>query len=170
MQDRSAIYARLSKDRTGLSPNCQIQTDEATDYAAERGYAVVCLLQENDVSASKYSSKPRPIYDQLLARIKANEIDVVLATEMTRLYRQLPQLLELIKLAETTSLKRIETTEGQVFLLHTGEGIHAAISSVNNAMLESRKISDRSKRKRRAMAKQVSRSGAGGPLATSTTA
>ncbi|QNK82614.1 recombinase family protein [Nakamurella sp. PAMC28650] len=149
----AAIYSRLSRDRTGLSPNCQIQTEEAREYAQAQNYEVVAQLADNDISASKYSTKPRPGFNRLIEAIRRGEVEIILATEMTRLYRQLPQLLELIKLAETTNLKRIETTEGQVFLLHTGEGIHAAIASINNAQLESRKISDRGKRKKRAQAK-----------------
>jgi DNA invertase Pin-like site-specific DNA recombinase len=64
------------------------------------------------------------------------------------------ELLELIKLAESTSLNHIiAIEEGGGYDLSTGQGIHNAVSSVNNAMYESRKMSDRIKRKFRARAK-----------------
>jgi hypothetical protein len=72
---------------------------------------------------------------------------------MPRLYRRLEELLDLIYLAERSDLKRIATTEGLGYDLATGEGIHAAVSAVNNAVLEARKASDRQKRKKRAQAK-----------------
>jgi site-specific DNA recombinase len=55
-------------------------------------------------------------------------------------------------LAETTPLRGIWTTDGIGYDLSTPEGIHAAIAAVNNAMLESAKISKRTKRKQKARA------------------
>src|SRR3954447_13202828 len=150
---RAAIYPRLSKDRTGLSPNTTIQEMECQDYAAEQGWDVFGIFPDNDISASRYSSKPRPGYTDLLHAIRTNRVEVVLCTEMSRLYRRIDELIDLIKLAEHTRLRRIETTDGYGYDLSTGEGIHNAISAVNNAQLESRKISDRSKRKKKAMAR-----------------
>ena len=43
---------------------------------------------------------------------------------MTRLYRRLEELLEVIKLAETTALRRIEATDDMSYDLSTGEGVH----------------------------------------------
>jgi site-specific DNA recombinase len=150
---RAAIYPRLSKDRTGLSPNTTIQEMECQDYAAGQGWEVIGVFPDNDISASRYSSKPRPGYTDLLHAIRTNRVEVVLCTEMSRLYRRIDELIDLIKLAEHTRLRRIETTDGYGYDLSTGEGIHNAISAVNNAQLESRKISDRSKRKKKAMAR-----------------
>jgi DNA invertase Pin-like site-specific DNA recombinase len=150
----SAIYARLSRDRSGLSENVEIQTQEGQEYAAEIGVAAPVVFSDNDISASRYSTKPREGYERLLAAVRAGRVEVIIVTEMTRLYRRLEELLELIRLAETTPLRAIETTDGSGYNLSTGEGIHNAISAVNNAMLESRKISDRVKRKKKNRAKQ----------------
>jgi site-specific DNA recombinase len=150
---RAAIYPRLSKDRTGLSPNTTIQQVECEEYAADQDWEVVGVFPDNDISASRYTTKPRTGYADLLHAIRANQVEVVLCTEMSRLYRRIDELIDLIKLAEHTRLRRIETTDGYGYDLSTGEGIHNAISAVNNAQLESRKISDRSKRKKKAMAR-----------------
>jgi DNA invertase Pin-like site-specific DNA recombinase len=150
---RAAPYARLSQDRAGLSENIDIQLAEARGYCQEQAWEVVDEFTDNDISASRYSSKPRPDYQRLLAAIRAGHVDVVVVTEMPRLYRRLEELLEIIYLAETTPLRRIQPTEGGGYDLSTGEGIHNAVSAVNNAALESRKISDRVKRKRKAQAR-----------------
>ena len=149
---QAAIYTRLSKDRGGLSENTAIQEREAREYAQQQGWSIVGAFTDNDTSASRYTTKPRPGYEALISAIERGQIEVVLCTEMTRLYRRLEELLELIRLAERSNLKRIETTDGSGYYLYTGEGVHAAVASVNNAVLESRKISDRVKRKHRARA------------------
>ena len=159
----TGIYARLSEDRDGLSENVNIQIAEDQAYADDQAWPVVGIFKDNDISASKYSTKPREDYDRLVAAIKRNEINIVLITEMPRLYRRLEELLDLIKLAETTALRRIQTTEGISYELSTAEGIHAAINAVNNAMLEAARTSKRVKRKQAARAKDGKFHGGGRP-------
>ncbi len=149
---RTALYTRLSKDRGGLSENTMIQERETREYALAQSWPIVGVFTDSDISASRYTTKPRIGYESLIGAIERGEVEVVLCTEMTRLYRRLDELLILVRLAERSSLKRIETTDGFGYYLHTGEGVHAAVASVNNAVLESRKISDRVKRKHRARA------------------
>jgi site-specific DNA recombinase len=146
------LYARLSKDSSGESENVTIQLAEGSDFVEDNGGRVARKFKDNDISASKYSKKPRKDYDNLILAIKAGQVHIIVVTEMTRLYRRLEELLELIKLAETTPLRGIWTTDGVGYDLSTPEGIHAAIAAVNNAMLESAKISKRTKRKQKARA------------------
>jgi hypothetical protein len=60
---RIAIYARLSRDPSGLSVNTSIQVEECLEearrYANDRALqvVVVVIFEENDISASKYSKK-----------------------------------------------------------------------------------------------------------------
>jgi len=149
-----ALYARLSKDRSGLSENVQIQLREGTYFVEDNGGQVVASFTDNDISASKFSTKPRPEYDLLVAAIERGEVEVIVVTEMTRLYRRIEELLELIKMAEHTKLRGIFTTDGIGYDLSTPEGIHAAIGAVNNAMLESARLSKRQKRKKKVRAEQ----------------
>jgi DNA invertase Pin-like site-specific DNA recombinase len=150
---RTAIYCRLSKNRAGLSDSVAIQEREAREYAETRGWPVVAVYPDDDVRASRFTKMPRPQYEALVAAIERGEIEAVLCTEMPRLYRRLEELLDLIRLAERTNLKRIETTDGYGYHLNTGEGVHSAVAAINNAVLESRRISDRVKRKHRARAR-----------------
>jgi site-specific DNA recombinase len=117
------------------------------------GYQIAGVFSDNDIGASKFSRKPRPGYQTLLTAIRTNRATAALITEMPRLYRRLDELLDLIKLAEQTKLKHIITMDEAGYDLSTGQGIHNAVSAVNNAMLESRRTSDRMKRKIRAKAR-----------------
>lgn len=163
----AAIYPRLSRNRHGLSDNIQIQIAEGHVYAEEKLWTVVIdpeTTADDDISASKFSTKPRPGYDRLLAAIEAGQVEVIICTEMTRLYRKLEELLELIKMAERTRLKGIWTTDDIGYDLSTPEGVHAAIAAINNAQLESAKLSKRQKRKKAAQARQGMSNGGGRPF------
>src|SRR5215469_17550915 len=91
---RIVIYARLSKNRHGLSTNTAIQVaeceHEAKYYAKDHGCELVIVekFEEDDVSASSFSTKPRPLYDQTLQLIRDNKVDGIFATEMERLCRR----------------------------------------------------------------------------------
>jgi site-specific DNA recombinase len=150
---RVLMYARLSQDRSGRSENVEIQKLECTEYAARMGWQLAGSFEDNDLSASKFTTKSRPGYDAMLAQIREGSGDVVLVTEMPRLYRRLEELLELIRLAETTPLKKIETTAGVGYDLSTPKGVHAAISAVSVAMMESARLSERGRRKKAAQAR-----------------
>lgn len=157
----TAIYARLSRDRSGLSENVNRQIADAQEFADDQVWPVAVVRSDNDTSASKFSNKPRPGYDQLIVDVRSNRVEVILVTEMTRLYRRIEELLELIKMAEHTRLRAIWTTDDEGFDLSTPEGIHRAIGAVNNAMLESAKISKRSKVKKKGRAKKGEWNGGG---------
>jgi site-specific DNA recombinase len=150
---RALVYDRISEDPDGERENVEIRLAESRDYCDAQGWVVVAEYSDNDVSASKFSRKPRNGYNDLLDAVKAGAGDVIVTTEMERLYRRLEELLELIKLAEHTPLRQIACTDGSGYNLSTSQGIHAAVGAVNNAMLESAKISDRMKRKKKDKAK-----------------
>jgi site-specific DNA recombinase len=152
----TAIYARLSRYRSGgLSPNVRIQKHECREFAADQGWTVLEeAFDDDDTSASRYTKKPRHGYEALLRAIEANLVEVVLVTEMERLYRRPAELDTLFTLAERTRLRKIETTNGMGYDLSTPEGIHNARNAVANAEYESNKISARAKRKKRALARE----------------
>lgn len=153
MNETGAIYSRLSRNRHGLSTNCAIQEAECRDYAADQGVDIAAVFSDDDRSASRYSTKPRADYERLLKAVAGNQVQVIYVTELSRLYRRIEELLVIIRLAETTALKRIETTDGELYQLDTAEGRHRAIGAVNNAQLESERASRRQKRKKAAQAR-----------------
>jgi len=109
----AAIYARLSRKRKspdnpeGLSENVVIQMAEGEAFAEEKGWPVVAVFKDDDRSASKFSKKPRPEYEQLLVAVEAGRVEAIICTEMPRLYRRLEELLELIRMAPHTRLRVI---------------------------------------------------------------
>jgi site-specific DNA recombinase len=148
-----AIYARLSKDLDGLSTNTAIQVSECLDgvarYAAVRGVRadVAAIFEENDVGASEYSKKQRPGFRELVELIKENKVDVIFATEVERLVRRPGEAEMLIDLTYATNLKEIQLTSSESYDLSTSVGIQRLRNAVNLAERESRKTSERLRRK-----------------------
>src|SRR5829696_6803167 len=75
---RVAIYARISRDSSGISENVDIQIMECRRYAEDRGWEVGGTWTDNDISASKYSTKPRPGYNTMITALKNDGIEAVL--------------------------------------------------------------------------------------------
>src|SRR6266536_3442994 len=142
---RAILYDRISEDPDGERENIEIRLAESRDYCDAQGWVVGAEYSDNDISASKFSHKPRPGYNAMFQALAAGAAEILVTTEMERLYRRLEELLDLIKLAERSPLRRIACTDGSGYDLSSGPGIHGAIGAVNNAMLESRKLSDRMK-------------------------
>jgi site-specific DNA recombinase len=149
---RCIIYARLSEDETGEAENVDIQLDEAADYAAEQGWQVVATHDDNDKSAYRDNVK-RPGYEKVLQLVRDGDVDVILVTEMSRLNRKLWNSIDLFRLAESTPLQRIATTDGGGYELSTKQGIHNAIQAAIDAEKESMRNSERRKRKAKKHAK-----------------
>jgi site-specific DNA recombinase len=97
---RVAIYARLSRDNSGISENVDIQIMECREYAEEQGWAVVGVFRTMTLPPPSTPPNPGPGYHTMITALKNDGIEAVLVTEMTRLYRHLDELLELIRLAE----------------------------------------------------------------------
>jgi hypothetical protein len=84
---RVAIYARLSKDTSGVSENVEIQIQETKAYARSMGYRIAGIFSDNDISASKYSKKPRPGYRHgqcLKARLRTSRQSSAVCNPMVR--------------------------------------------------------------------------------------
>src|SRR6266542_5610977 len=85
---RCIVYDRISEDRVGERENLEIRLDECRAYAESEGLVVVAEFSDNDLSAAKYSRKPRPGYQAMLRAVQAGVAEVIATTEMERLYRQ----------------------------------------------------------------------------------
>lgn len=87
---RAAIYTRISRDPTGKQAGIARQEKECRELAAQRGWEVVKVYTDNDISA--WSGKIRPDFESLLKDIAAGQYDVVLVWAVDRLYRRLTEL------------------------------------------------------------------------------
>jgi len=160
------IYARISKIGKSNSTNTTIQVNECVRelkyLAKERGVKVVfvAIFQEDDRSASKYSKKPRPLWNQLVNLVQGNWVDMVIATEMERLTRLPNEMSVLIDHADPHKeggpgdLREINLTSDDVFDLTTENGIYRARQAVALAERESNKTSKRQRNKQAERAKE----------------
>jgi site-specific DNA recombinase len=82
---RVAIYARLSRNRDGESTSIERQV-AACRKRMEPGWVEAKVYRDDDISA--YSGKVRPAFEDMVAEIKAGNIDIVLAYALDRLGRR----------------------------------------------------------------------------------
>jgi DNA invertase Pin-like site-specific DNA recombinase len=93
---RAAIYCRLSKNRRGKKANTADQERDCRDYIDSQGWEFVDSYIDDGVSASDKSEKPRDQFLRMMADLRAGLIDVIVASEFTRLYRRPRELEELL--------------------------------------------------------------------------
>lgn len=83
---RAALYVRQSLDRYGESLAVTRQETECRDLANRRGWDVVGVYTDNDISAS--NGKVRPHYERLLADVSSGLVDAIVAWHPDRLHRR----------------------------------------------------------------------------------
>lgn len=115
----AAIYARISRDRTGENAGVERQEAECRALAARLGWEVVGVYVDNDISAA--SGAPRPQYRAMLEGIRAGDVRGVLAWHTDRLHRRPVELEEFITLAESTGLQ-VQTAKAGDLNLSTSSG------------------------------------------------
>ncbi|HSK55338.1 MAG TPA: recombinase family protein [Jiangellales bacterium] len=109
---RDVVYTRISRHPEGEALGVERQRQDCLDQATREGWQVLDVLVENDVGASSYSRKPRPLYAQLLQRAQRREFDVILAYSNSRLTRRPLELEELIRLPESTGVRLATVVSG----------------------------------------------------------
>jgi site-specific DNA recombinase len=117
---RALIYTRLSRadvlpDGTLDAEAVARQERACRRYCKQRGWRVVDVVADNDVSASRYARKTRPGWDRALAAMEAGEAEVVVATHLDRLTRRPRDVEDLIDIAERTGAA-FATLEGSLDL------------------------------------------------------
>jgi DNA invertase Pin-like site-specific DNA recombinase len=93
---RAAIYCRLSKNRRGKKANVKDQERDCRGYIDSQDWEYVDSYIDDGVSASDKSEKPRDQFLRMMADLRAGLIDVIVASEFTRLYRRPRELEELL--------------------------------------------------------------------------
>lgn len=93
---RAAIYCRLSKNRRGKKANVRDQERDCRDYIESQGWEYLDSYIDDGISASDKSEKPRDAFIRMMGDLRAGLIDVIVASEFTRLYRRPRELEELL--------------------------------------------------------------------------
>jgi site-specific DNA recombinase len=131
---RAAIYARQSLDRSGEGAAVDRQVADCQDLAARRGWTVVDVLIDNDVSAS--FGKVRPAYERLLEMVRAGAVDHIVVWHVDRLTRRLVDLEHVIDTCEATGV-RLATVTGDLDLsTDTGRMLARILASVARGEVE----------------------------------
>ncbi|MDE0545492.1 recombinase family protein [Microbacterium sp. C7(2022)] len=146
---RAAIYARISKDKTGEGLGVDRQRSACIELAQGRGWDVdpARVWIENDTSAT---AGRRPKFEAMVAAAEAGSIDVIVAWHIDRLTRKLSELEDLIALSERTGVK-IATVSGDVDLTtDAGRLVGRILASVARGEVERKGARQRAANQQRA--------------------
>ncbi|WP_301114290.1 recombinase family protein [Microbacterium sp.] len=139
---RTAIYTRISKDTEGTELGVQRQEQDCRREAERRGWDVVQVYTDNDVSATR--SKVRPEYQRMIRDIESGHIQAVVVWAVDRLTRTPRELEDIIDLADKRGLTFANV--GGTIDLGTPEGRAMARQMGTFARLE---VENQAKRLRR---------------------
>lgn len=138
------IYCRISQDREGSALGVQRQEEDCRKLAANKGFDVVEVFVDNDISA--YSGKLRPGYRAMLEGLSKGRAAVVLCWHTDRLHRSPTELEEYIKVCEPAGVYTHTVKAGELDLA-TDSGRMVARMLGAAARYESDMKSTRAKRK-----------------------
>lgn len=105
---RAAIYARVSS--TGDRQSTERQVIDLTDYA-NRNTMTICKTFEEHISGAKKNHE-RPVLQECLAYCVKEKIDVLLLSELSRLGRNVDEVLANIRFAKENHLNIYFQKEG----------------------------------------------------------
>ena len=105
---RAAIYARVSS--TGDRQSTERQVIDLTDYA-DRNAIMVCKTFEEHISGAKKNHE-RPVLQECLTYCVEEKIDVLLLSELSRLGRNVDEVLSNIRFAKENHLNIYFQKEG----------------------------------------------------------
>jgi DNA invertase Pin-like site-specific DNA recombinase len=154
MSTRATIYTRISDARGDDTAGVDRQREDCLALCAERGWDVVAVHEDNNVSAMK--RKVRPAYTAMLEDVREGRCEVVVCWATDRLYRQ-PRDLE--GLVEALGSVQVATVKSGKVDLSTADGRMVARLLGNVSAHESEK---RGERVARAAAQRAKNGGYGG--------
>ena len=141
---KAAIYTRISQDRDGTALGVKRQEKLCRELASARGWEVVGVYSDNDISASKGTKRPE--YERMVQDVEAGTAKAVVVYHVDRLYRRLVDLEALVSLADRTKVKFATVAAGD-FDLNTASGRMVARMLASAAQGEVERASERIKAK-----------------------
>jgi DNA invertase Pin-like site-specific DNA recombinase len=80
---RAAIYCRVSQDNAGGASVAE-QTAESLEVCEENGWTVTEVYDDNDIRASRFTSRQRPDWLRLIDALHADKLDMLVLWESSR--------------------------------------------------------------------------------------
>jgi len=108
---RAIIYSRLSLDPDGTSTACERQEADARALVEARGWDLVEVIRDDDVSA--WSGKRRPGFERLLRLVAEHRADRVVVWRSDRLARRPADLERFLEACERAGAELWSVTEPQ---------------------------------------------------------
>ena len=113
-RSRPGVYCRISKDDAGDLLGVTRQEKDATALCERKGWPVVRVFTDDDVSA--WSGRRRPAYEAMLQALEAGEITAVAVYDLDRLHRQPRDLERFFDVCDRAGVKDLASVAGDVDL------------------------------------------------------
>lgn len=156
----AGVYVRISKDRTGDAVGVRRQESDCREWCERQGWTVAEVYRDNDLSASRFASRPRPEFERLLADAATGRIGAIVWWKTDRGTRRgLREVGRALEAADAGGGCIISVAEGIDSRTAAGElmlGITAAIGKA-----ETDAMSERLRRMHRQIAEEGRRAGGG---------
>ncbi len=133
---RALIYVRISRDREGRETGIERQEEDCRRLAKSRGWEVLTVLADNDLSAS--SGKRRPQWEAVLGAIERGEADALIAYSSSRMYRRPADLQRLVALVKARRGFQIATVASGTIDVESAQGrmVAGILAEVDQAEVE----------------------------------
>jgi site-specific DNA recombinase len=150
---QAGLYLRMSRDAEARGLGVGRQRKDGEALATRLGWPILQEYCDQDLSASKYSRKPRPAYLRMLQDLQEGAIDAVVVYDQDRLVRQPKELEELFEVCDRARAWHIAAVSGEIDVRNSDDLFRARILAAVNAK-ESDNISRRVRRKQRELAER----------------
>lgn len=150
-----AIYARVSTDQQRQMSGLDVQVTECRKYAAEAGYEVAAIYQDEGISGS-HGIGHRAGLDRMLSDAQAGRFQILLVHELDRLSRELFVGLSIVAMVAESGILLFEVSNRTAF---TDQGALLGLVKMWGAGEDRKRILQRTKRGHIARAKKGKVSG-----------
>lgn len=144
---RCYTYSRISRDSEGKELGVTRQREDLEAFVESIGGVIAGHYEDNDKSASKFATKPRPEFEAMVKAAAAGGCDVIAAYTAGRITRRPAEFERLIELAERHGV-RFAYIKSPTFDLSTADGRMVARVLAAADAAEPDRTSERAKRAR----------------------
>jgi DNA invertase Pin-like site-specific DNA recombinase len=150
---QAGLYLRMSRDAEARGLGIGRQRKDGEALAGHLGWPIVQEYSDNDLSASKYSRKPREGYVRMLQDLQEGVINAVVVYDQDRLVRQPKELEELLEVCDRARAWHIAAVSGEIDVRNSDDLFRARILAAVHAK-ESDNISRQVRRKQQELAER----------------
>src|ERR1700683_1415406 len=151
-QARAGVYERVSRAHDRNARSIEEQNADNRRSCEREEWTVARTFQDPNRSASRFTTRERPAYKELLAAIRHDELDVVVLWESSRGGRELEAWAGFLNACREHKVKVHVTSHGRTYDLSVGRDWRSLAEDGVDSGYESEKTSERALRSRAASA------------------